>query len=157
MKKRIIIFSIIILLILSTTIFAFEKKLTERNPTAPEEISNMSLDLLGALQWIGYAIALGMIIYVGIKYTMSAANEKANLKQSTINYVIGAIIIASCTTILSFVVDGFDAARGREEMMAGGDEECSHKWELIHYDSRLNTHTRKCQECGATQITHDET
>ena len=38
--------------------------------------------ILGAIQWIGYAFAIGMLIYIGIKYTMSAANEKADLKKS---------------------------------------------------------------------------
>ncbi len=59
--------------------------------------------ILGAIQWIGYAFAIGMLIYIGIKYTMSAANEKADLKKGLINFVIGALIIAGASTICGWI------------------------------------------------------
>lgn len=59
--------------------------------------------ILGAIQWIGYAFALGMLIYIGIKYTMSAANEKADLKKGLINFVIGAALIAGAATICGWI------------------------------------------------------
>ena len=59
--------------------------------------------ILGAIQWIGYAFAIGMLIYIGIKYTMSAANEKADLKKGLINFVIGAVIIAGAATICGWL------------------------------------------------------
>ena len=59
--------------------------------------------VLGLIQWIGYAFAIGMLIYIGIKYTMAAANEKADLKKGLINYVIGAIIIAGAATICGWI------------------------------------------------------
>ena len=49
--------------------------------------------VLGAIQWIGYAIAVGMLLYIGIKYVMASANEKADLKNSLVRYLIGAILI----------------------------------------------------------------
>lgn len=61
--------------------------------------------ILGLLQWIGYAFAIGMLIFIGIKYTMSAANEKADLKKGLINYVIGAILIAGAATICGWLAD----------------------------------------------------
>ena len=59
--------------------------------------------ILGLLQWIGYAFAIGMLIYIGIKYTMSAANEKADLKKGLINFVIGAVLIAGAATVCGWV------------------------------------------------------
>ena len=59
--------------------------------------------VLGAIQWIGYAFAIGMLIYIGIKYTMSAANEKADLKKGLINFIIGAVIIAGASTICGWL------------------------------------------------------
>ena len=59
--------------------------------------------VLGAIQWIGYAFAIGMLIYIGIKYTMSAANEKADLKKGLINFIIGAVIIAGAATICGWL------------------------------------------------------
>ncbi len=60
-------------------------------------------NVLGLIRWIGYAIAIGMLIYIGIKYVMSAANEKADLKKGLINYLIGAIIIFAASTIVGWV------------------------------------------------------
>lgn len=56
--------------------------------------------VLGVVQWVGYAFAFGMLLYIGIKYTMSAANEKADLKKGLINYVIGAGILFGASTII---------------------------------------------------------
>ena len=69
--------------------------------------------VLGAIQWIGYAFAIGMLIYIGIKYMMSAANEKADLKKGLINYVIGAVLIAATSTVCGWLIkfaEGFDKA-----------------------------------------------
>jgi len=59
--------------------------------------------ILGFVQWIGYAIAIGMLIYVGIKYVMAPANEKADIKSSLVKYVIGAVIIAGAATIAGWI------------------------------------------------------
>lgn len=59
--------------------------------------------ILGLVQWIGYAMAIGMLVYIGIKYVMAAANEKADLKKGLINYLIGAIIIFAASTIVGWV------------------------------------------------------
>ena len=55
--------------------------------------------ILGYIQWVGYAIAIGMLIYIGIKYTMASASEKADLKGYMIKYVIGAVLISGAVTI----------------------------------------------------------
>lgn len=61
--------------------------------------------VLGFVQFVAYAIALGMLIYVGIKYVMASANEKADLKSALVKYVIGAIIIAGASTILGWIMN----------------------------------------------------
>ena len=68
--------------------------------------------VLGAIQWIGYAFAIGMLIYIGIKYMMSAANEKAELKKGLINYIIGAILVAGTATICGWFVSFGDKLGG---------------------------------------------
>ena len=59
--------------------------------------------LLGLLQSVGVAVAMGMLLYVGIKYVMSAANEKAELKNSSIRYLIGAVILFSLSACFEIV------------------------------------------------------
>lgn len=60
-------------------------------------------DILGALAWFGYAIGIGMILYIGVKYTLAAANEKATLKQGVINYLIGAFLVIGASAVADFV------------------------------------------------------
>ena len=59
--------------------------------------------ILGIVQVIAVAFATGMLLYVGIKYTMASANEKADLKKGSISYVIGAVIIFACSAIIGVV------------------------------------------------------
>lgn len=61
---------------------------------------------LAMIQWIGYAIAVGMLIYIGIKYIMASANEKADLKSSLVKYVIGAVLIAAASAIAGAIFNG---------------------------------------------------
>ena len=61
--------------------------------------SNMGNTVLGFIQWFGYVVAVGMLIYIGIKYMMSSANDKADLKKGSVNYVIGAVLVAAAATV----------------------------------------------------------
>lgn len=65
--------------------------------------TSTATSILGAMQWIGYAVAVGMLVYIGIKYIMASADEKANLKNSLIRYVVGAVLIAGASTIAGWV------------------------------------------------------
>lgn len=61
-------------------------------------------NFLATFQFVGYAIAIGMLMYVGIKYTMSAADARADMKTSMIKYVIGAILIAGADAIFGWII-----------------------------------------------------
>ena len=68
-------------------------------PTQLGALQTFGNSFLGFVQWIGYAIAIGMLIYVGVKYTMASANEKADLKAGLVKYVIGAILIGGASAV----------------------------------------------------------
>lgn len=72
-------------------------------PTAPDTAAITASNIIGYIQWIGYAIAVGMLVYIGIKYVMASANEKADLKNSLIKYVIGAVLIVGGVTIAGWI------------------------------------------------------
>lgn len=113
MKKYIAIFTAFALVLVPQLTLAFVG--IKPNPSAPDGISPMVNTILSALMWIGYAIAIGMLIYIGIKYVTSAADEKAELKKASINYVIGAIIIAAAVTICNWTVLFFQSADSASE------------------------------------------
>ena len=81
------------------------------SPEEPEGMKARAEAILGAIQFAGYAIALGMLIYVGIKYVMSSANERADVKQASINYLIGAIIIAGAPTLFKIIYEFMVSAK----------------------------------------------
>lgn len=106
MKKNKIIsmmMTLCVLLAMSNIVFA-GGLIPTPTPTAPTGMETMiETDILGAIQAIGTAVAIGMLLYVGIKYTLAAANEKANLKAASIRYVIGAIILFSLSNAFAVV------------------------------------------------------
>lgn len=114
MKKcsKIICMLLVMVAILSTTmVFA------EGESGAYNILANVLNALLSALSWFGYAIAIGALVFMGIKYVMSGAQEKANLKGSLSKYLIGIALIVFCSTIASAVAniantDGSNNAEG---------------------------------------------
>ena len=73
-------------------------------PPTGSGLANLANNVLGYVQFFGYALAIGMLLYIGIKYMMASANEKADLKKGSINYVIGAVLVAGATFIVSIFV-----------------------------------------------------
>ena len=70
--------------------------------TATKTILGIILD---AVRIIGIGIAIIILTYVGIKFMLAAPSERANIKQYSINYVIGAFILIGATGILTIVRD----------------------------------------------------
>ena len=70
---------------------------------APGDASNIAATIIGFMQWFGYAIAVGMLVYIGIKYIMASASEKADLKQALVKYVLGAVLIVFAVSIAGWV------------------------------------------------------
>ena len=105
MKKLVSI--LLTLAIMATMMSAvLASNIPEPNTQPPStEMSNAVSNILGAIQWIGYVFAVGMLLYIGIKYMMSAANEKADLKKGAINYVIGAVVVVAASTIFGWFAD----------------------------------------------------
>ena len=81
-------------------------------------IKNIASSLLNVLMWIAYAFILGAILFVGIKYMLSTANEKANIKGILPKLIIGVVAITCCFSIAKFVanVAGNDKAEDIVEL-----------------------------------------
>lgn len=107
MKKKIFsIFLTILTIFQSTYVSAIEGIIG--GDTSPNAVDNaLALKILGAFQWIGYAIAVGMLVYVGIKYTFAAADEKADMKNSLVKYCIGSVLIMGASTIVGWIFGTF--------------------------------------------------
>lgn len=92
--KCLIIFVILIAMV--TTVFASD---------ASGKIYEKGVSIINAVLWFGYAIALGMVIFIGIKYMLGAADAKADMKNAVKNWLIGAFIVFMATTIIGAVLN----------------------------------------------------
>ena len=98
-----VLLTVSILITLGTSVFATTAGgVTITEPGGNNAFSTMGNKVLGSVQWFGYVIAVGMLLFIGIKYMMSSANEKADLKKGSINYVIGAVLVATAATVVGF-------------------------------------------------------
>lgn len=73
------------------------------NPSDPTEVTNaLASQILSILTYVAYAVAFGMIIWIGIKYMLGAAGDKAKVKNTFVPYIIGAIIVGMAAQLTSY-------------------------------------------------------
>lgn len=103
--KKVLAIIMIMLVMMSSIAFAGYDEIST-NPGAPSSAGSLqakATGVLGVIQWVGYIVAIGMLIWVGIKYVTSGAGEKAKAKETLIPIVIGAVLIAGATWIAQFI------------------------------------------------------
>lgn len=113
MKKKIISLSIVIITLLTIfmcpTTMAVGDLISIGKPQPSALISDEKTGvLIGTLKWIGYVVAIGMIMWSGIKYVMSGAGEKAKVKETLVPIVIGAILVVAAVEITGAVFGTFE-------------------------------------------------
>lgn len=59
--------------------------------------------VIGLLKWAGYAIAVIMVVYMGIQWMLAQPAKKAELKGKMWSVAIGIVLLVGGTTILDFV------------------------------------------------------
>jgi len=96
--------SILSIALIMTVLFTLSISFASDDATqASKELQNAGSRIIGALLWFGYAIAIGMVLFIGIKYILGAADAKANMKSAMVNWLIGAFIVFMATTIIGIV------------------------------------------------------
>ena len=68
-----------------------------------QQATDLANTVLGALKWAGVAIAIGMMIFLGIKYVTSSPEGKANLKGQLGIYILGLVFILAATVIVGIL------------------------------------------------------
>ena len=116
--KRIIYLSLCIVVLLGFMNITF----------AEEGVSGLvekSWQIVDTIAWIGYAVSLGMVIFIGIKYMLGSADAKANMKSAISSYLIGAALVFMASTIALVVTNvatggtGNSTASGLAETIIG--------------------------------------
>lgn len=101
MKKVATLLISIILTMISTVAFGAVELITPDDSVSA--INGTVNGVLGVVQSVAVAFAVGMLLYLGIKYAMASANEKADVKNASIKYVIGAVLILGSSAILGII------------------------------------------------------
>ena len=57
----------------------------------------------GYFQVSVYILAIFVVLYIGIRYLLAAADDKAELKKAFYKYFVGIVLVVAATTIASFV------------------------------------------------------
>ena len=107
-KKSIKIISIILIavIVLFTIANATCMAVTIPDPDDNANVGGISTvvrTILGIIKWAGAAIAVGMLMFIGIKYVTASPDGKAEIKKTAIIYVLGAILIFSASAILGII------------------------------------------------------
>lgn len=73
--------------------------------TAQDKTKDISGQIIGIVQIVGTAIAVVMLVVLGIKYVVAAPSEKADIKKSAFIYVVAAIFLFAAVNILAVIQD----------------------------------------------------
>ena len=75
-------------------------------------VVEMSNKILGVLIPLGSVVAVLMAAYLGIKFMTGGAEDKANVKEMLIPYVVGCIVVFGGFTMWKLVVEVLGNALG---------------------------------------------
>ena len=59
--------------------------------------------IVGVIRSAGYAVSVGALVVLGIKYMMGSAEEKSEYKKSMVPYVVGAVLVFATSTVIGLV------------------------------------------------------
>ena len=112
-KKSIRIISVIALIVMMLMVFASPVMADGISGQISDNVNydvindtkagNIAGTVLGAIKWIGVAIAIGMLMFLGIKYITSSPEGKADLKKQLGVYVLGFVLLVGATVIVGIL------------------------------------------------------
>lgn len=102
---------LLIVVLVASPVFGFES-FSPDNLNNVESGGNQSSTLNDAVKgaWSTITLilqiaAVAAIVFAGVRYMFTSANEKANIKQQMIVLVIGAILVFGASTVVQFIVN----------------------------------------------------
>ena len=120
-KKVVMIIRILLIMVviasLANSVLAYSPNTWTATENVTSEMTNLVGKILGFVQIVGSAIAVIMIVVLGIKYMVGSVEEKAEYKKTMIPYAVGAICIFGASNIAKFV---YDAVTGNGGGNGGG-------------------------------------
>ena len=81
----------------------FNGKIPESASGATSGVTNITSTILTLVRYAGSGIAMIMLTFIFIKYMLSAASERAELKKNLIPFTIGAIVLFAASNIVGLM------------------------------------------------------
>jgi len=79
---------------------------------AAPKVKKIISTVLSLVRTASAGIAIVMIIVLACKYIVASAGDRADIKKSSVSYVIGAIILFSASVLVSIIKNAVDDAVG---------------------------------------------
>ena len=73
-------------------------------------LQNSAGSVLGVFQVVGYAVAVIILAWLGIKYIMASPEGKAEVKKQAFAYILGAVLLFAASTIVGWVKGTIDTS-----------------------------------------------
>ncbi len=104
-SKRALVISTLLTIVLSLISVISFADIQIPQPKAPTDqaFNDQVGTIIGFIQAIGVAVALAMLIIIGIKYVSADSSKKAEIKEQAITYVFGAFCIFAAVAILGII------------------------------------------------------
>lgn len=105
--KKIIVFFIILISIISISLVSNASYLDKFTGDVTSEpatrAGNITSSALTIIQIIGMAVAVIMIMVLGIKYMIASAADRAEIKKHAVVYVVGALLMFGASGFISII------------------------------------------------------
>ena len=83
----------------------FENVSKIQNTDVDDLFNNTAYTIVAVLRIVSVAIAMVMLLTIAMKYMISSAGDRADIKKHAVAYVIGAVILFSATQIIAVLID----------------------------------------------------
>ena len=105
--KKIIVFFIILITLISISLISnasyLDKFSGDVSGEAAIRAGKISSSALNVIQVIGIAVAVIMLMVLGIKYMVASASDRADIKKHAIIYVTGAILLFGASGFVEII------------------------------------------------------
>lgn len=81
---------------------------TDKTKTV-DKVNTITSTVITSIRVIGVAVAIVMLLTLAMKYMTAAPGDKADIKKSAIQYVVGAIVLFGVVGILG-IISNFSSA-----------------------------------------------
>ena len=105
MKKLLKVLPVMFVLsLILTNVFAVNTDVNiPTGGSASTTVSKLTANIWETLQVVVYVVALGAIVFAGLRYMFASADQKADIKKSTGILIVGALLVFGANLILDIV------------------------------------------------------